>query len=81
MKAWLNHVLSDFYHKYLDDVVGIGGGAFTSWVALDIHLPFVGGVLEAILKGFGIFFGGFVGWLGKEAAVWSVKKVFGKTSE
>ena len=81
MRERLSHLLSDFYHKYLDDVVGIASGAFTSWVALEIHLPFVGGILEALLKGLGIFFGGFVGWLGKEAAVWSVKKVFGKTSE
>lgn len=80
MRTWLSHILSDFYHKYLDDVVGIGSGAFTSWVALDIQLP-INTAFGMIVKGLGIFFGGFLGWIGKECAVWFVKKVFGKASE
>lgn len=81
MKTWVNNILSDFYHKYLDDVVGIGSGALTSWFALHIHFPNISGILEAVVKGVGIFMGGFLGWLGKELAVFVAKKITGKTTE
>lgn len=80
MREWLNHILSDFYHKYLDDVVGIGSGIITSYIALDVHIPY-NGVLSAIVKGLGIFFGGFLGWIGKECAVWVWIKLFGKSNQ